>query len=114
MVRDGMVEALDSRLSGSTRPDDLHTLALAATNEAVRQREDKARQTAFQDAERRFALWIEAVKKVGDTPTERAARSAAAIVEKSGMILSLWGALEIDDSVRVLCRRLSSRGEMTR
>lgn len=97
MVRDGMIEALDSRLGSSTRPEDLHALALAATNKAIRQREEKARQASFQDAERRFTKWIESVEKVGETPTVRAAKSAAAIIESSGMILSRWVAPELDE-----------------
>ncbi len=98
MVRDGMVEALQSRFRGGRTPDELRLLALAQANQAARIADDRRRHAAFQAAETRYLAWISAVER--DRAAERPQRrvsAAAARVACAGMILSRWTAVDLDE-----------------
>lgn len=96
MVRDGMLEALDSRLAGSRKPDDVRLLAHAATHKAARARDERQRQAAFEEAQRRFEAWIAAAAANGE-PEQRALGAATARLELGNMILGRWVAPDLDE-----------------
>jgi len=98
MVRDGLVEALQSRFRGGRTPEELRLLALAQTNKAARTRDDRRRQDAFKAAESRYLMWISALER--DREAERLQRTvtaAAARAAYAGMILSRWAAVDLDE-----------------
>ncbi|MFN0136787.1 MAG: tetratricopeptide repeat protein [Phycisphaerae bacterium] len=105
MVGDGMVEALEARLKGSTAPNDLRLLAISAANKAVRARDDKQKDPAFADAEKRYARWIDALEKSSEDALPRSIRVAAARVELGGMVLAKWCAPQLDEFEITLGRR---------
>ncbi len=98
MVRDGMASALESRLRGSRKPEDLHLLAQAYANRAGQLRDTTQRQRAFEEAQGRYQDWITALESTfGREPAKRDVDVAAARVELAGMILSKWAARKLDE-----------------
>lgn len=97
MVREGMVAALESRFSGAGTLEQLQQLALAQANKAARVRDDAARQAEFEDAERRYQAWIEAVESEADAErVVRVINAATARHALASMILSTWVAADLD------------------
>jgi tetratricopeptide (TPR) repeat protein len=97
MVRDGMVEALQSRFRGGRTPEELRLLALAHANKAAQLSDDRQRQQAFATAETRYLAWISALEH--DREAERVQRrvnAAAARVAYADMILSKWVVADLD------------------
>lgn len=98
MVREGMVEALQSRFRGGRTPDELRLLALAQANRATRISDDRRRQRAFKDAETRYLAWISAVERDRESEAlQRSVNAAAARVAEAGMILSKWAVVDLDE-----------------
>jgi len=97
MIREGMIEALDARYRGTTRPDELHQLAQAAANKARRARAGDDRTRAFEQAAGRYRKWIEALEKESGGGAVAAVRRAAARVEFGGLVLSGQAAADLDE-----------------
>lgn len=97
MVRDGLLEALDARLAGGRNPTEKRWLADAARNRALRASTSEARESAYQDAERRYKALIDALERASDEPPRKAADVAAARIDLCGMILSHWVAPIVDE-----------------
>lgn len=97
MIREGMIEALDARYRGTTRPDELHQLAQAAANKARRARAGDERTRAFEQAAGRYRKWIEALEKESGGGAVAVVRRAAARVEFAGLVLSGQAAADLDE-----------------
>jgi TolA-binding protein len=98
MVRDGMASALEARLRGSRKPEDLHLLAQAYANQAAQLRDATQRQHAFEEAQHRYQDWIAALEHTfWSEPAKRDVDVAAARVELAGVILSKWAARKLDE-----------------
>lgn len=98
MVREGLTEALESRLAGGRTPEELHLLAQAYANRARQARESEDRQRAFEQAAAKHAKRVEALeRKAAGGALADVVRLAAARVEYAGMILSGQAAAELDE-----------------
>ncbi len=97
MIREGMIEALDARYRGTTRPEELHQLARAAANKARRARPGEERTRAFEQAAGRYRKWIEALEKESASGAVAVVRRAAARVEFAGLVLSGQAAADLDE-----------------
>jgi hypothetical protein len=76
MVRDGMVEALKSRFRGGRTAEELRLIAEAQTSKAARAKDDERRQRDFEEAARRYLIWIGFIEH--DRDLERVQRTVDA------------------------------------
>jgi tetratricopeptide (TPR) repeat protein len=110
MVREGMVEALESRFRGGRTPEELRLLALAQANKAARIGDDGRRQAEFRTAEMRYLTWIGVLEHERTAERlERRVNAAAARVAYAGMILSKWAVADLDEFEITAGRRGNAR-----
>lgn len=97
MIRDGMLEGLDSRLSGGRTPREKRWLAEAARNKAALARDAAGREASFAAAARRYQALIDALSDSQRDAVRVAIDVANARLELAGMIFSQWAAAALDE-----------------
>lgn len=112
-IRSGLVETLEVQFGPGATPQQKHWLAQAQANRARRARGETDRAQAFEQAERRYNDWIDALVRAAERGgvLDRV-RVAAARTELAGLLLGGPAARELDEFELSLGRR-GDRAQLT-
>jgi len=97
MIDDGMADALEARLAGGRTPQEKSWLAQAYASRARRVKAGDERKRAFERADQKYQLWVDALAKTNPAAAMAAIRVAAARVQYGNMLLSGPAAADMDE-----------------